>query len=83
MRRSRPRFWKSDDDADKADAYATLYEVLVTFAKVLAPFMPFLTETVYQRLVRPVDAAAPAERALLRLPERRRPRSSTPSSRSA
>ena len=45
IRRSRRRFWKSDDDADKADAYATLYEVLVTFAKVLAPFMPFFTET--------------------------------------
>jgi isoleucyl-tRNA synthetase len=60
VRRSRPRFWKSDDDADKANAYATLYEVLVTFAKVLAPFMPFITETVYQRLVRPVDPKAPA-----------------------
>jgi isoleucyl-tRNA synthetase len=60
VRRSRPRFWKSDDGADKASAYATLYEVLVTFSRVLAPFMPFITETVYQRLVRPVDAAAPA-----------------------
>jgi isoleucyl-tRNA synthetase len=60
VRRSRPRFWKSDDDADKANAYATLYDVLVTFARVLAPFMPFITETVYQRLVRPIDAAAPA-----------------------
>jgi len=60
VRRSRPRFWKSSDDADKACAYATLYEVLVSFAKVLAPFMPFVTETVYQRLVRPVDAQAPA-----------------------
>jgi isoleucyl-tRNA synthetase len=60
VRRSRPRFWKSDDDADKASAYSTLYEVLVTFAKVLAPFMPFITESVYQRLVRPVDATAPA-----------------------
>jgi len=59
VRRSRPRFWKSDDTGDKACAYATLYEVLVTFAKVLSPFMPFITETVYQRLVRPVDAAAP------------------------
>src|SRR5690606_7542957 len=39
---------------------ATLYEVLVTFAKTLAPFMPFLTETVYQHLVREVDAQAPA-----------------------
>jgi isoleucyl-tRNA synthetase len=60
VRRSRPRFWKSSDDADKACAYATLYEVLVSFAKVLAPFMPFVTETVYQRLVRPLDARAPA-----------------------
>jgi isoleucyl-tRNA synthetase len=59
VRRSRPRFWKSDDDRDKTSAYGTLYEVLVTFAKVLAPFMPFLTETVYQRLVRVVDAKAP------------------------
>jgi isoleucyl-tRNA synthetase len=59
VRRSRPRFWKSSDDSDKACAYATLYEVLVSFAKVLAPFMPFVTETVYQRLVRPVDSEAP------------------------
>lgn len=59
IRRSRPRFWKSEDDRDKASAYATLYEVLVTFAQVLAPFMPFLTETVYQRLVRPISATAP------------------------
>ncbi|MEO8182546.1 MAG: isoleucine--tRNA ligase [Deltaproteobacteria bacterium] len=60
VRRSRPRFWKSSDDIDKACAYATLYEVLVTFAKLLAPFMPFITETVYQRLVRPVEPNAPA-----------------------
>lgn len=60
IRRSRERFWKNDDDTDKAAAYGTLYEVLVTFTKVLAPFMPFLTETVYQRLVRPADAEAPA-----------------------
>ncbi len=60
VRRSRARFWKSEDDRDKANAFATLYAVLTTFSKVLAPFMPFLTETVHQRLVRPVDAAAPA-----------------------
>ncbi len=59
IRRSRPRFWKSEDDSDKACAYATLYEVLVTFAKTLAPFMPFLTENVYQHLVREVDSSAP------------------------
>ena len=58
IRLSRRRFWKSDDAADQADAYATLYEVLTTFAKVLAPFMPFLTEEVHQRLVVAVDPAA-------------------------
>ncbi|MCA9503301.1 MAG: isoleucine--tRNA ligase [Myxococcales bacterium] len=60
VRRSRARFWKSEDDADKTNAFATLYEVLTTFSKVLAPFMPFLTEEVHQRLVRPVDPEAPA-----------------------
>jgi isoleucyl-tRNA synthetase len=59
VRRSRARFWKSEDDRDKANAFATLFEVLSTFSKVLAPFMPFLTEAVYQRLVRAVDANAP------------------------
>jgi isoleucyl-tRNA synthetase len=59
IRLSRRRFWKSQDDADKGDAYATLYEVLTTFAKVMAPFMPFLSEFVYQRTVRAVDATAP------------------------
>ena len=58
VRRSRARFWKSDDDVDKKNAFATLYSVLTTFSEVLAPFMPFLTEGVYQRLVRPVDAEA-------------------------
>jgi isoleucyl-tRNA synthetase len=60
VRRSRERFWKSEDDRDKTNAFATLYEVLSIFSKILAPFMPFLTEVVYQRLVRSVDPAAPA-----------------------
>ncbi len=54
IRRSRRRFWragKAGSDADKAAAYATLYEVLVTFAGVLAPVLPFITETIYQTLV--------------------------------
>jgi isoleucyl-tRNA synthetase len=59
IRLSRRRFWKSADDADKNDAYATLYEVLVTFAKVMAPFMPFVSEYVYQHLVCAVDPEAP------------------------
>jgi len=59
VRRSRARFWKSEDDRDKTSAFATLFEVLSTFSKILAPFMPFLTEGVYQRLVRAVDPEAP------------------------
>jgi isoleucyl-tRNA synthetase len=51
VRRSRRRFWKSEHDADKHSAYATLYHVLVKFTKLLAPFVPFVTETIYQNLV--------------------------------
>jgi isoleucyl-tRNA synthetase len=51
IRRSRRRFWKSANDADKASAYSTLYEVLTTFARVLAPVLPFVAESVYQNLV--------------------------------
>jgi isoleucyl-tRNA synthetase len=58
IRRSRRRFWKSADDADKAAAYATLYEVLVTFARTLAPVLPFVTEAMYQNLVRTFDPQA-------------------------
>ena len=56
VRRSRRRFWRArgEDDSDKLAAFATLYEVLTTFAKVLAPVLPFITERLYQDLV--VDA---------------------------
>ena len=54
VRRSRRRFWKSEHDADKNSAYATLYHVLVKFTKLLAPFIPFVTEVIYQNLVRSV-----------------------------
>ncbi len=50
IRRSRRRFWKSQDDADKEEAYQTLYYVLVTFCKTAAPFIPFITETIYRNL---------------------------------
>ena len=50
IRRSRRRFWKSENDADKKEAYAALYYALVTFAKVAAPFIPFVTEEIYQNL---------------------------------
>jgi isoleucyl-tRNA synthetase len=58
VRRSRRRYWKSELDADKNTAYATLYHVLVKFAKTLAPFVPFVTEVMYQNLVRSVRPEA-------------------------
>ena len=59
LRRSRRRFWKSTADRDKQAAYQTLHEVLGTMARVLAPILPFLTEEIYQNIVRRVDASAP------------------------
>ncbi|MBR3595005.1 isoleucine--tRNA ligase [Candidatus Saccharibacteria bacterium] len=50
VRRSRRRFWKSEDDADKLEAYNTLYFCLVYFAEIIAPFTPFLTEELYQKM---------------------------------
>ena len=50
VRRSRRRFWKSEDDADKNEAYKTLYYVLSYLSKLLAPFTPFLAEELYQKL---------------------------------
>lgn len=69
IRRSRRRFWKSEDDADKASAYATLYRVLVTFSKALAPVLPFVTEQIYQNLVRSCDADAPESIHLCEMPQ--------------
>ena len=59
IRRNRRRFWKSENDADKAAAYQTLYESLTTLARLLAPFTPFLAEAIYQNLVRAVDSHSP------------------------
>ncbi len=50
VRRSRRRFWKSESDRDKRSAYQTMYEVMVALTKLLAPFMPFISETIYQNL---------------------------------
>ena len=59
VRRSRRRFWKSDDDADKQSAYETLYRCVSTLSQLLAPFMPFISEEIYQNLVKRVDQSAP------------------------
>ena len=59
IRRSRERFWGSDDERDKASGYQTLYEVLVTFTKMLAPVLPFVCEEIYRNLVTTCDPDAP------------------------
>lgn len=50
VRRSRRRFWKSENDSDKMQAYQTLYTVLTTLIKIIAPWMPFLSESIYRNL---------------------------------
>ncbi len=50
IRRSRRRFWKSQNDSDKDQAYQTLHYVLITFAKTAAPFIPFVTDAIYRNL---------------------------------
>ena len=59
VRRSRERFWAKDMPQDKINAYMTLYTALVTVAKVAAPMIPFMTEDIYQNLVRGIDPTAP------------------------
>ena len=56
VRRSRRRFWKSEDDSDKEEAYATLYYVLLYLSQILAPFVPFLAEELYQKLTGSSDS---------------------------
>ena len=58
VRRNRRRFWKGENDADKLAAYTTLYRALVTLSQLLAPFVPFVAEELYQNLVRTVDPGA-------------------------
>jgi len=68
VRRSRRRFWKSESDADKLSAYATLYECLVTLAKLLAPLTPFVAEEMYRNLVAMHDPNAPESVHLAQFP---------------
>jgi isoleucyl-tRNA synthetase len=68
VRRSRDRYWQEGWTEDKEAAYLTLYEVLVELSKVIAPFVPFISEEIYQNLARSVDANAPASVHLCRYP---------------
>jgi len=69
VRRSRERFWKSVMDDDKIAAYLTLYEALVDFIKMAAPFVPFISEEIYQNLVRTAYTDAPISIHLCDFPE--------------
>jgi isoleucyl-tRNA synthetase len=68
VRRSRRRFWKSENDSDKLGAYFTLYTVLRTIITAIAPILPFVTEDIYQNLVLSVDKDAPASVHLQNFP---------------
>jgi isoleucyl-tRNA synthetase len=59
VRRSRRRFWKSENDSDKQTAYLILYECLIKLLKIISPIIPFLTEEMYQNLIVSVDKNAP------------------------
>ncbi len=69
IRRSRKRFWKSENDDDKLAAYSALYACLYTLVKLLAPFTPFVAEEMYQNLVRSIDEGAPESVHLTDYPE--------------
>jgi len=69
VRLSRRRFWKSESDADKMGAYATLYECLVTVSKLIAPTMPFMADALYRNLVVELDPKAPMSVHLALFPE--------------
>jgi len=69
VRRSRARFWASDDSADKRAAFGTLHEALVDLTKLAAPFIPFMTETLFQNLVSKHDPSAPESVHLASFPE--------------
>jgi len=69
VRRNRRRFWKSTDSRDKLSAYLTLYECLDVAHRLMAPFVPFLAENVYQNLVRRIRPDAPASVHMTAWPE--------------
>ncbi|WP_376795662.1 isoleucine--tRNA ligase [Thermogemmatispora sp.] len=71
LRRSRERIWKSELDDDKLGAYLTLYECLTTLVTLLAPFVPFFAESLYQNLVRSVKQEAPLSVHLCDWPQAR------------
>ncbi len=68
IRRSRRRFWKSEDDTDKSSAYHTLYEVMTTLTHLLSPFTPYISEWLYQNIIKPFYPEKPESVHLEELP---------------
>ncbi|MHA1245660.1 MAG: class I tRNA ligase family protein, partial [Candidatus Heimdallarchaeota archaeon] len=69
VRRSRRRFWKNENSLEKFSAYTSLYTTLLTVIKLMAPLTPFLSEAIYQNLVRTVDPEAPLSVHLTEYPK--------------
>ncbi len=69
VRRGRERYWAGDMTKDKVDAFMTLYTVLESFARLIAPFVPFISESIYQNIVRTVDSNAPLSVHMCDCPE--------------
>jgi len=69
VRRGRDRYWGSETTQDKINAYMTLYTVLESFIRLSAPFVPFITESIYQNLVRGIDKDAPPSVHLCAFPK--------------
>ena len=68
VRRSRDRFWAKGMEQDKINAYMTLYTALVEICKAAAPMIPFMTEEIYQNLVRSINTECTGEHPSVRLP---------------
>ena len=69
VRRNRKRFWQSGSDINKYYAYRTLWEILVSLIKLIAPYVPFISEELYQELVKKIDADSPESVHLADYPE--------------
>jgi len=69
VRRSRRRFWKNENSLEKYSAYTSLYDTLLTVIKLMAPIVPFLSEAMFQNLVRNVDPTAPLSVHLTEYPK--------------
>ena len=69
VRRNRRRFWKSENDSDKVAAYFTLYNVIIIYIKIMSPIIPFITDKIYQNLVKNIIKDSPSSIHLTDFPK--------------